>query len=149
MNFSPTDRQAWMRLLALSSWNDLKACTNGIAAISCDVIRPPETGLVMLRGRIGGSGSAFNLGEATVTRCAVRTAKGYEGHAYVMGRNHGHAKLAAVCDALLQDESQHAKVDAQVLQPLQTLMAEQRSLAARKAAATKVDFFTLVRGEND
>ena len=113
------------------------------------MIRPPETGLVMLRGRIGGTGSAFNLGEATVTRCAVRTAKGHEGHAYVMGRNHGHAKLAAVCDALLQDENQHAEVDAQVLQPLQALMAEQRSLAARKAAATKVDFFTLVRGEND
>jgi alpha-D-ribose 1-methylphosphonate 5-triphosphate synthase subunit PhnG len=149
MNFSPTRRQAWMRLLALSSWSDLKACVNGFAAAPFDVIRPPETGLVMLRGRIGGSGSAFNIGEATVTRCAVRTARGHEGHAYVMGRNQAHAKLAAVCDALLQDESQHAQVDAQVLQPLQKLMAEQRSLAARKAAATKVDFFTLVRGEND
>jgi len=149
MNFSPTHRQAWMRLLALASWSDLKACTEDFAATPCDMIRPPETGLVMLRGRIGGTGSAFNLGEATVTRCAVRTAKGHEGHAYVMGRNHGHAKLAAVCDALLQDEGQHAKLDAEVLQPLQALMAEQRSLAARKAAATKVDFFTLVRGEND
>lgn len=138
-----------MRLLALASWNDLRACTYGIAATPCDMIRAPETGLVMLRGRIGGTGSAFNLGEATVTRCAVRTAKGHEGHAYVMGRNHGHAKLAAVCDALLQDENQHAEIDAQVLQPLQKRMAEQRSLAARKAAATKVDFFTLVRGEND
>ena len=98
-----------MRLLALSSWSDLKACTDGFAATPCDMIRPPETGLVMLRGRIGGTGSAFNLGEATVTRCAVRTVRGHEGHAYVMGRNHGHAKLAAVCDALLQDESQHAK----------------------------------------
>jgi alpha-D-ribose 1-methylphosphonate 5-triphosphate synthase subunit PhnG len=149
MNYSPAHRQAWMRLLALSSWNDLKACTDGFAATPCDLIRPPETGLVMLRGRIGGTGSAFNLGEATVTRCAVRTAKGHEGHAYVMGRHHGHAKLAAVCDALLQDEGQHAEVDAEVLQPLQKLMAEQRSLAAHKAAATKVDFFTLVRGEND
>jgi alpha-D-ribose 1-methylphosphonate 5-triphosphate synthase subunit PhnG len=138
-----------MRLLALSSWTDLKACTDGFAATPCDMIRPPETGLVMLRGRIGGIGSAFNLGEATVTRCAVRTAKGHEGHAYVMGRNQAHAKLAAVCDALLQDENQHAEIDAQVLQPLQKLMAEQRSLAAHKAAATKVDFFTLVRGEND
>ena len=138
-----------MRLLALSSWNDLKACTDGFAATPCDMIRPPETGLVMLRGRIGGTGSAFNLGEATVTRCAVRTATGHEGHAYVMGRNQAHAKLAAVCDALLQDESKHAQVDAAVLQPLQKRMAEQRSLAAHKAAATKVDFFTLVRGEND
>ena len=138
-----------MRLLALSSWDDLKARAEDFATMPCDVIRPPETGLVMLRGRIGGTGSAFNLGEATVTRCAVRTAKGHEGHAYVMGRNHGHAKIAAVCDALLQDENHHAKVEAQVLQPLQKLLEEQRSLIAHKAAATKVDFFTLVRGEND
>lgn len=138
-----------MRLLALSSWNDLKACTDDFVNTPCDTIRPPETGLVMLRGRIGGTGDAFNVGEATVTRCAVRTAKGYEGHAYVMGRNHGHAKIAAVCDALLQDESYHTKVEAQVLQPLQKLLEDRRSLAAHKAAATKVDFFTLVRGEND
>ena len=138
-----------MRLLALSSWNDLKACTDDFVNTPCDIIRPPETGLVMLRGRIGGTGDAFNVGEATVTRCAVRTAKGHEGHAYVMGRNHGHAKIAAVCDALLQDESYHTKVEAQVLQPLQKLLEDRRSLAAHKAAATKVDFFTLVRGEND
>jgi alpha-D-ribose 1-methylphosphonate 5-triphosphate synthase subunit PhnG len=149
MNFSPSRRQAWMRLLALSSWDDLKVRVDGFAATPFDVIRPPETGLVMLRGRIGGTGSAFNLGEATVTRCAVRSAKGHEGHAYVMGRNQAHAKLAAVCDALLQDESRHAQVDAEVLQPLQKLLAEKRSLAAHKAAATKVDFFTLVRGKND
>jgi alpha-D-ribose 1-methylphosphonate 5-triphosphate synthase subunit PhnG len=138
-----------MRLLALSSWNDLKACTDDFVETPCDTIRPPETGLVMLRGRIGGTGGAFNLGEATVTRCAVRTAKGHEGHAYVMGRNHSHARIAALCDALLQDEDHHAEVKALVLQPLQKLLTEHRSLAAHKAAATKVDFFTLVRGEND
>lgn len=138
-----------MRLLALSSWNDLKACTDNFALMPCDMIRPPETGLVMLRGRMGGTGGAFNLGEATVTRCAVRTAKGHEGHAYVMGRNHSHARIAAVCDALLQNENHHARVATLVLQPLQKLLEERRSLAAHKAAATKVDFFTLVRGEND
>lgn len=138
-----------MRLLALSSWNDLKACTDDFVNTPCDTIRPPETGLVMLRGRMGGTGSAFNLGEATVTRCAVRTAKGHEGHAYVMGRNHEHARVAAICDALMQDEKYSGKVDALVLQPLQELLENRRSLAAHKAAATKVDFFTLVRGEND
>jgi alpha-D-ribose 1-methylphosphonate 5-triphosphate synthase subunit PhnG len=138
-----------MRLLTLSSWNDLKACTDDFVNTPCDTIRPPETGLVMLRGRMGGTGSAFNLGEATVTRCAVRTAKGHEGHAYVMGRNHAHARIAAICDALMQDEKYSGKVDALVLQPLQELLENRRSLAAHKAAATKVDFFTLVRGEND
>jgi alpha-D-ribose 1-methylphosphonate 5-triphosphate synthase subunit PhnG len=138
-----------MRLLALTSWNDLKTRVDEFLDTPCDMIRPPETGLVMLRGRIGGTGGAFNLGEATVTRCAVRTAKGHEGHAYVMGRNHDHAKIAAICDALLQDENYHVNVEAQVLQPLQKLLSDRQSLAAHKAAATKVDFFTLVRGEND
>jgi alpha-D-ribose 1-methylphosphonate 5-triphosphate synthase subunit PhnG len=149
MNASPSDRQAWMRILALSSWNDLKSCTDRLATPDFDVIRPPETGLVMLRGRMGGTGAAFNLGEATVTRCAVRSAEGHEGHAYVMGRNQAHVKMAAVCDALLQDAGHRAAIEAQVLEPLQKLLAERHSLAARKAAATKVDFFTLVRGEDD
>jgi alpha-D-ribose 1-methylphosphonate 5-triphosphate synthase subunit PhnG len=149
MNSAPSDRQAWMRVLALSSWKDLKACADSFVSLNYDMIRPPETGLVMLRGRMGGTGGPFNLGEATVTRCAVRSAKGHEGHAYIMGRNHDHARTAAVCDALLQDESHRAQVEGQVLQPLMKLLEERRSLAARKAAATKVDFFTLVRGEND
>ena len=143
------NRQSWMRLLALSSWNDLKECAGCLALVACEIIRPPETGLVMLRGRIGGTGSAFNMGEATVTRCAVRSAKRHEGHAYIMGRNHEHAKIAAICDAAMQDTNYGAKIEALVLLPLQKLLVERRQLAAQKAAATKVDFFTLVRGEND
>src|SRR5689334_14732457 len=61
-------------------------------------LRKPETGLVMLRGRAGGNGEAFNLGEMTMTRAAVLL----EGHrpitgfGYVAGRNHRHAELAAL-----------------------------------------------------
>src|SRR6476620_11625428 len=33
-------------------------------------LRAPETGLVMLRGRVGGAGAPFNLGEASVKRAA-------------------------------------------------------------------------------
>ena len=51
------------------------------------VIRGPEGGLVMVRGRAGGGGSAFNLGEMTVTRCTVRTETGFVGHAYIAGRD--------------------------------------------------------------
>jgi alpha-D-ribose 1-methylphosphonate 5-triphosphate synthase subunit PhnG len=138
-----------MRVLALSKWSDFKALGDLFSLISCDVIRPPESGLIMLRGRVGGSGDAFNIGEATATRCAVRSAKGHEGHAYIMGRNHAHAKLAAICDALMQDENYTAKVESLVIEPLQKIMDERRHESAQKTAATKVDFFTLVRGEND
>ncbi len=143
-----TPRQSWMRVLALSAWSDLELKAKPFLPQLCDMIRPPETGLVMLRGRIGGTGAPFNLGEATVTRCAVRVKDGFEGHGYVMGRNAAHANAAAICDALLQDANHQASVDEQVIQPLSRLLAERRRISAAKAAATKVDFFTLVRGEN-
>jgi alpha-D-ribose 1-methylphosphonate 5-triphosphate synthase subunit PhnG len=103
----------------------------------------------MLRGRIGGSGAAFNLGEATVTRCVVRTANRYEGYAYVLGSNQAHARTAAICDALLQDDVRGAEVETAVIGPLTAILATRRDIAARKSAATKADFFTLVRGDND
>lgn len=143
-----TPRQSWMRVLALSAWSDLECCAMPFLPRPCDMIRPPETGLVMLRGRIGGTGAPFNLGEATVTRCAVRVLGDFEGHGYVMGRNAAHAKTAAICDALLQDENHQSSLDEQVIQPLARLLDERRQISAAKAAATKVDFFTLVRGEN-
>ncbi len=33
---------------------------------------PPRPGMTLVRGRMGGTGSPFNLGEMTVTRCVVR-----------------------------------------------------------------------------
>ncbi len=112
------------------------------------MLRAPESGLVMLRGRMGATGSAFNLGEATVTRCAIRLAQGHEGHAYVMGRNAAHARLAALCDGLLQTQDHAARVMERVIMPLETRLQQSHIEAAGKAAATKVDFFTMVRGDD-
>ncbi len=66
-------------------------------------MRGPEGGLVMVRGRAGGGGAPFNLGEMTVTRCTVRLGSGLVGHAYVAGREPRRAELAALVDALMQD----------------------------------------------
>ncbi|MEP6280903.1 MAG: phosphonate C-P lyase system protein PhnG, partial [Nitratireductor sp.] len=65
-----------------------------------ELVRGPETGLVMLRGRMGGGGAAFNLGEATVTRATVRLATGEVGHAYALGRDRDKVRIAATVDAL-------------------------------------------------
>lgn len=111
------------------------------------LLRRPETGTVMVRGRMGGTGAAFNLGEMTVTRCAVQLPGGAVGHAVVQGRDTGHARSAAVVDALMQTEAAPA-LAAAVLAPLAQAEAEARGLRAAKAAATKVEFFTLVRGED-
>lgn len=109
-------------------------------------LRKPESGLVMVRGRAGGDGAPFNLGEATVTRAAVRLESGETGFGYVLGRDRDKARLIAICDALLCS-SQRARVERQVLPPLAARRDADRRRAAEQAAATRVEFFTLVRGE--
>ncbi len=99
----------------------------------------------MVRGRAGSDGGAFNLGEMTVTRCVVRLSSGETGVGYVAGRNKQHALAAAVIDAMLQSSVLFDRVQSEVIAPLKAEKAEQMEVAALKAAATKVDFYTMVR----
>lgn len=110
--------------------------------------RPPEIGLVMLRGRIGSRGAPFNAGEATVTRAAVQLASGETGFGYVLGRDREKARLVALCDALWQTGDKRPAIEAHVLEPLRLKQKERQNLARARTAATRVDFFTLVRGED-
>lgn len=112
-------------------------------------LRAPETGAVMVRGRAGGSGKPFNLGEMTVTRCALRLLdEDVVGHAYVQGRDRQQAEHAALADALLQTRYAE-QVRASIIIPLAEQLASEKAEQQAKAAATKVDFFTLVRGEDE
>ena len=135
-------RQAWMAVLARAPAAALEAASQGLLP-DYTRLRGPETGLVMLQGRAGGAGQAFNLGEATVARCTVRAAGGQVGHAYCLGRDLRQAELAAALDAALQDPAQHDAIDAAVVRPLAASQAAQRAEAARRAAATQVQFFTM------
>ena len=110
-------------------------------------LRAPEAGGVMVLGRMGGSGAPFNLGEMTVTRCALSLADGTVGHGYVQGRSKAKAEMAAKIDALMQTDAAEA-LRATVLTPLEQERASAKEARASKAAATKVDFFTMVRGED-
>jgi alpha-D-ribose 1-methylphosphonate 5-triphosphate synthase subunit PhnG len=145
---SHAERAGWMRILSMSSWNALEEMAGDFAATPHAYLRAPESGLVMLRGRMGATGAPFNFGEATVTRCAVRLASGQEGHAYVMGRNAAHVRLAAICDALLQTPDRADDVMSRVITPLEARLQQHHVAAAARAAATKVDFFTMVRGDD-
>jgi alpha-D-ribose 1-methylphosphonate 5-triphosphate synthase subunit PhnG len=141
-------RRAAMALLAQAQAGEIE---RGLAAV-VDAprymeLRPVATGLVMVRGRIGGDGAPFNLGEATVTRAAVRMETGEVGFSYLLGRDHDKARLAAVCDALWQSERRDA-IERNVLAPIRTRLARERAEKREQAAATRVDFFTLVRGED-
>ncbi len=139
-------RRRWMSVLAGAPAAEVEAAWEGLPARpERQFLRAPETGMVMVRGRAGGTGRRFNLGEMTVTRCAVRLDDGTVGYGYVAGRSPRHAELAATFDALMlrRDEAAAAAVDA-----LARARKARRSATAAKTASTKVDFFTVVRGEN-
>ena len=140
------DRARWLGVLAQAPREALERAWAEIAAPpTAELLRRPEVGLVMLRGRAGGSGRRFNLGEMTVTRCAVRLADGTVGHGYVQGRDKAKAELVARFDALLQTEAGRDLLPA-LVGPLAAAQAAARAEIARKAAATRVEFFTLARG---
>ena len=143
-----TFRPDWMALLSRAPLPLLEQGLADRAQITPRWLRRPETGLYMVQGRAGGTGHRFNLGELTVTRCALRLGSadtGAVGVAYVMGRSHRHAQLAAVADALLQDPAQHAWLQASVLQPVRQHLAHQQALRAARAQSTRVDLFTVAR----
>lgn len=110
-------------------------------------LRTPENGLVMLRGRIGGDGAPFNLGEASVARAAVKLAGGEVGFGYTLGRDGEKARLIALCDAMMQSAEHRASVQRDVIAPLEAELAAVRKRHASETAATRVDFYTMVRGE--
>ena len=126
---------------------EIAAHLGAIAVPPCEELRQPENGLVMVRGRIGGDGAPFNLGEATVSRAAVRLASGEVGFGYTLGRDGEKARLIALCDALVQSRDFGATVERDVIAPLREQLMIRRKQAAEETAATKVDFYTMVRGE--
>ncbi len=141
-------RQKWLSILAKASVEDLEnICSSLKEKPPYDFLRPPEIGLIMVRARTGGTGNPFHLGEMTVTRCTVQVKEGYRGTAYVMGRNKRHAELAALLDALLQDPDQHHSLMDFVIRPLEHTLQKRKALMAEKVASTRVEFFTMVRGE--
>lgn len=153
-------RAAWMALLARAPLALLEQGLQAqLAPRRAEWLRRPETGLYMVQGRAGGTGQRFNLGELTVTRCALRTVAepgdlqgappsppgATVGVAYVLGRSHRHAELAAWADALLQQAPLHAVLEPTLLAPLRLHLAQLQAQQQARAQATKVDFFTLAR----
>lgn len=136
------ERQGWMAVLARASGAELTARSAGLLPGHAR-LRGPEVGLVMVQGRAGGTGAAFNLGEATVARCTVRLDGGAVGHSYCLGRDLVQAELAAVLDAALQDPARHDAVHRAVVAPLAAAQAAEWQETARRAAATRVEFFTM------
>ncbi|MBB3461006.1 phosphonate C-P lyase system protein PhnG [Rhizobium sp. BK377] len=142
-------RKRTVDLLARAETQELLAAWDALAEQPVvQPVRGPETGLVMVRGRIGGGGAPFNLGEVTVTRATVRLASGSVGHAQALGTNREKARLSAIFDALWQEEATKGFVEEKLLSPIARRIAEDNNRKAEETSATRVDFFTMVRGED-
>jgi alpha-D-ribose 1-methylphosphonate 5-triphosphate synthase subunit PhnG len=140
-------RKAAMAVLAHSDAAEISGRLGAIALPVHKNLREPENGLVMVRGRIGGDGAPFNLGEATVSRAAVRLSTGEVGFGYTLGRDRQKAQMIALCDAMVQSNEFSDAVQANVIAPLRAAIMAKRNRKAEETAATRVDFYTLVRGE--
>lgn len=147
INDQQARRREAMGVLGHSETVDIAGFLDGLSVPAHEQLRQPENGLVMLRGRIGGDGAPFNLGEATVSRAAVRLASGEVGFGYTLGRDGAKAQLIALCDALIQTNEFSDVLETKVLTPLRARVTADGKRKAAETAATKVDFYTLVRGE--
>ncbi len=142
------ERRAAMALLARATEPELAGpLARNWPELAVRDLKKPEIGLAMLRGRMGGDGAAFNLGEATVTRAVVELADGQRGHGQMLGRKPALARLAAIADALWQDEAERRLIERDILAPVRSRLAREKASAIAETAATRVDFFTLVRGD--
>ena len=142
-----TRRRAAMAVLAHAEAGEIAARLAAVTLPAHEDLRATENGLVMVRGRIGGDGAPFNLGEATISRAAVRLASGEVGFGYTLGRDREKARLIALCDALVQSREHAEVVEANVIAPLRAAMSARHARRAAETAATRVDFYTMVRGE--
>jgi alpha-D-ribose 1-methylphosphonate 5-triphosphate synthase subunit PhnG len=146
-NTRQAQRRSAMAVLAHSDAAEIARRLEKIAVPAYENLREGENGLVMVRGRIGGDGAPFNLGEATVSRAAVRLSTGEVGFGYTLGRDRQKARMIALCDAMVQSDEFSVAVEADVLAPLRAALISTQSQKAAETAATRVDFYTLVRGE--
>lgn len=143
------ERKRVAALLARATVQELETVWNRQdASPQTENVRAPETGLVMVKGRIGGGGAPFNLGETTVTRATVKLASGTVGHAHVLGTGRKKAWYAAVFDALWQESPTRNFIETELLSPVEKRLSEEKERKTRETAATRVDFFTMVRGED-
>jgi alpha-D-ribose 1-methylphosphonate 5-triphosphate synthase subunit PhnG len=140
-------RKAAMAVLAQATSEEIAGHLVAISLPAHENLREAENGLVMVRGRIGGDGAPFNLGEATVSRAAVRLASGEVGFGYTLGRDRDKARMMALCDALVQSSEFAGPVEARVIAPLRAALLARRHQKAEETAATRVEFYTMVRGE--
>lgn len=142
-------RQRWISVLARADFDNLQKYWDAIGINSrFTTIRPAEIGLAQVQGRIGASGRKFNMGDVTISRAVIQLESGEMGYSYVQGRNKQHAEIAAIIDALMQADIYNQQLESQLIEPLAAIKLNQEQVRQQAVSSSKVDFFTLVRGED-
>lgn len=145
----PQARRAdWLRVLARAGADELaRLAAPVLADYRFETLRAPEIGLSMVRARIGNSGDRFNLGEATLTRCAVRhraaDGSATAGVGHVLGRDEARAQRIAQLDALLQRAELQPLLMRDVVEPLRALRRQRDRAERARTEASRVRFFAL------
>ncbi len=144
----PVLRQRWISACARTAPMTLSTLHERLKPdLTFEPLRPAEAGLVMVRARAGGTGQLFNAGEMTVSRCSLRGSNGVVGHGYVAGRDKRHAEAVAKLDVVFQsmDEAECEPIVAE----LEMAIRAGERVRQQKSAPTRVEFFTMVRGEDE
>jgi|SRR5476649_869463 len=147
--FTQEQRQRWMAVLAASPPARLAALWQALELrAEYQLVRAPEIGLTQLQARMGATGRRFVMGDMTVTRAVIRLENGTYGYSYIAGRDKAHAELCALADGLMQQAAYQERLQRNLIEPLAALRREQQQMRGTEIAASRVDFFTLVRGDN-
>jgi len=137
-------RQHWLGVLARAAGDEILRHLQHAPDLPAFIrLHGPEAGMAMVRGRMGGGGAPFNLGEMTISRCSIQDSAGRIGHGYAAGRDLAQVELIARLDAAMQDSHLFAPYQRAVIEPLAASQAQRRAAVEAKAAATEVKFFTL------
>ncbi|HMO54895.1 MAG TPA: phosphonate C-P lyase system protein PhnG, partial [Tepidiformaceae bacterium] len=109
-----------------------------LAARDVTVLRPPQSGAVMLRAIETAEGSVFNLGEGSVTEAEVELA-GERGYSMVMGYAPQKALAGAVLDAAAEAGIEVEEIG-RLLERALEAEHSRRTAQWRALAATRVEF---------
>ena len=151
-NSDANRRKEWMEFLCIADPTDLESVKNNLDAshdipLDYTYIVKPETGLIMVQAKADGSRTRFNLGETTVSRCILKIKEQYTGASWIIGSDLQHAKNAALFDALLQDPEYNEKLTELLFRKLEKKQNAKNIKLKQDIEKTKVEFFTLKRGE--
>lgn len=142
-------RQEWISLLGSADpeWlQEQKDALDPELDLEPDYMVRPETGMIMMQARQDGEGPRFNLGEVTVTRCILKLDQ-VMGYAMIMGSDLRHAELAALFDALLQMPEPGTALQKKLVPKLRRMKESAQDREADEVRTSKVEFFTMKRGE--